>query len=130
MADRILLVLCKRQGRYIAGALNFVGGDALYGRYWGCVEDRACLHFETCYYQAIEFAIANKLGRVEAGAQGPHKIARGYLPQTTYSAHFIADPALRRAIADYLKQERTYMAAETEALCAHSPYRRSGEGVP
>ncbi len=128
MAERILLVMCRRAGEHIAGALNFIGGDALYGRYWGCVEDHACLHFEACYYQAIEFAIAHKLARVEAGAQGPHKIARGYLPQTTYSAHFIADPALRRAIADYLERERAYVSVESEALAEHSPYRREEPG--
>lgn len=126
MAERILLVMCRRAGRYIAGALNLIGGDALYGRYWGCLEDHSCLHFEACYYQAIEFAIAHGLARVEAGAQGPHKIARGYLPETTYSVHFIANPALRRAIADYLGQERAYVAAEADMLAEHSPYRRCG----
>lgn len=124
MADRILLVLCRRGSKPIAGALNFIGGDALYGRYWGCVEDHPCLHFEACYYQAIEFAITRGLARVEAGAQGPHKIARGYLPATTYSAHHLADPALRRAVADYLARERRYVAAESAALAGHSPYRR------
>jgi hypothetical protein len=95
MADRILLVLAKRAGRYIAGALNFIGEGVLYGRYWGAIEDHPCLHFEVCYYQAIEFAIAHRLARVEAGAQGAHKLARGYLPSETYSAHYIADPGLR-----------------------------------
>ena len=87
MAERMLLMLAKRCGRYIAGALNFIGSDALYGRYWGGVEHHPFLHFELCYYQAIEFAIAHKLARVEAGAQGAHKLARGYLPVETYSAH-------------------------------------------
>lgn len=126
MAEDILLILCKRAGRYIAGALNFIGGDALYGRYWGCLEHHPCLHFETCYYQAIDYAIAHGLARVEAGAQGPHKIARGYLPQTTYSAHLIADPSLRRAVADYLQHERLYVEAENAELSEHSPFRRGG----
>ena len=93
MRDEILLVLAKRDGRTIAGALNFIGADALYGRYWGALEEHPCLHFEVCYYQAIDFAIAHKLARVEAGAQGAHKLARGYLPVPTYSAHWIRDPA-------------------------------------
>ncbi len=125
MADRILLVLAKRSGRYIAGALNFIGQDALYGRYWGAIEDHPCLHFEVCYYQAIEFAIAHKLARVEAGAQGAHKLARGYLPSETYSAHYIADPGLRRAVADYLKRERLAVAREIALLTEEAPYRRS-----
>jgi predicted N-acyltransferase len=128
MADDILLVLCKRAGRYIAGALNFISGDALYGRYWGCLEDHRCLHFEVCYYQAIDFAIERGLARVEAGAQGPHKIARGYLPQTTYSAHLIADPSLRRAVADYLAREREYVEMENSELAGHSPFRKGGGG--
>ena len=106
MAERILLVLAKRAGRYIAGAINFVGDAALYGRNWGCIEDHPFLHFELCYYQAIDYAIAHGLARVEAGAQGEHKLARGYRPVATYSAHDIADPALRRAIAEYLTRER------------------------
>jgi hypothetical protein len=125
MADWILLVLAKRAGRYVAGALNFIGQDALYGRYWGAIEDHPCLHFEVCYYQAIEFAIAHKLARVEAGAQGAHKLARGYLPAETYSAHYVADPALRRAVADYLKRERRAVAREIALLAEEAPYRRS-----
>lgn len=124
MADRILLVLAKRSGAYIAGALNFIGQDALYGRYWGGIEDHPFLHFEVCYYQAIDFAIARKLARVEAGAQGAHKLARGYLPSETYSVHYIADPALRRAVADYLKRERLAVAREIALLTEESPYRR------
>ena len=124
MTDRILLVLAKRSGAYIAGALNFIGQDALYGRYWGSIEDHPFLHFEVCYYQAIDFAIAHKLARVEAGAQGAHKLARGYLPSKTYSAHYIADPALRRAVADYLKRERLAVAREIALLTEESPYRR------
>jgi predicted N-acyltransferase len=123
MTDQILLVLAKRAGRYVAGALNFIGTDALYGRYWGGIEEHPYLHFEVCYYQAIEFAIAHNLARVEAGAQGTHKLARGYLPVETYSAHYIADPALRRAVADYLKRERLAVAREIALLSEDSPYR-------
>jgi predicted N-acyltransferase len=124
MADRILLVMAKRNGRYIAGAINFIGADTLYGRNWGALEHHPFLHFEVCYYQAIEFAIAHKLARVEAGAQGEHKLARGYLPHTTYSAHYIAHPALRRAIADYLARERAYVDAVGEDLAAAGPFRK------
>jgi predicted N-acyltransferase len=105
MADRILLVLARRSGRWIAGALNFIGGDCLYGRNWGAIEDVPFLHFELCYYQAIDYAIAHGLARVEAGAQGQHKIARGYLPSPVYSAHYIADPGLREPIKRYLSEE-------------------------
>ena len=111
MGDRCLLMLAKRGKRAIAGSLHMIGGDCLYGRYWGAVEHHPCLHFELCYYQAIEYAIQHKIARVEAGAQGEHKLARGYLPTKTYSAHYIADPALRRAIADYLVRERAYVDA-------------------
>jgi uncharacterized protein len=124
MRDRILLVMAKRAGRWIAGAINFIGSETLFGRHWGAVEHHPFLHFELCYYQAIDYAIANKLRRVEAGAQGEHKIARGYMPTTTYSAHYIADPALRRGIADYLKRERAYVAAVGQELAATSPYRQ------
>ena len=123
MADRMLLVLAKRSGRYVAGALNVIGPDALYGRYWGGIEDHPFLHFEVCYYQAIEFAIAHGLARVEAGAQGAHKLARGYLPSETYSVHYIADPGLRRAVADYLKRERRAVARDIAFLTEDSPYR-------
>ncbi len=124
MRDRILLVMAKRSGRWIAGAINFIGSHTLFGRHWGAVEHHPFLHFELCYYQAIDYAIAHKLPRVEAGAQGEHKIARGYMPTTTYSAHYIADPALRRGIADYLKRERAYVAAVGAELAATSPYRQ------
>ncbi len=127
MADRILLVMAKRGGRTIAGALNFIGGDTLYGRYWGCVEDQPCLHFELCYYQAIEFAIAHKLARVEAGAQGEHKLARGYLPQTTYSLHYLRHPGLRRAVADFLRHERAAVAEEQRQLTELAPFKKRGE---
>ena len=125
MADRVLLVMAKRAGRYIAGAINFIGSDTLFGRHWGAIEHHPFLHFEVCYYQAIEYAITHGLKRVEAGAQGEHKLARGYLPQTTYSAHYIADPALRRAIADYLVRERAYVEAAGEELGEMSPFRKN-----
>jgi predicted N-acyltransferase len=126
MADRIALVMAFRDGEAIAGALNLIGRDALYGRQWGALEEVPFLHFELCYYQAIEFAIARGLSRVEAGAQGEHKIARGYLPSPVYSAHFIADPALREPVARYLDGERPAVAAEIEAITADlSPFRKS-----
>ena len=124
MRDKIVLVMARRGGRHIAGAINFIGSDTLYGRHWGAVEHHPFLHFEICYYQAIDFAIQNKLARVEAGAQGEHKLARGYMPVTTFSAHYIADPALRRAIADYLKRERAHVAAAGEELAALGPFRK------
>jgi predicted N-acyltransferase len=124
MADRILLIMARRAGRFIAGALNFIGSHGLYGRHWGAMEHHPFLHFELCYYQAIEYAIAQRIARVEAGAQGDHKIARGYVPVTTYSAHHIADPALRRAIADYLRRERAYVEAAGRELAAAAPFRR------
>ena len=124
MRDRILLVMARRAGRWIAGAINFIGADTLYGRNWGAIEHHPFLHFELCYYQAIEYAIAHRLRWVEAGAQGEHKLARGYLPHTTYSAHFIANPDLRRAIADYLARERVYVRAAAEELAAAAPFRK------
>jgi len=124
MSDRIALVMAFDGGRPIAGALNFIGRDALYGRQWGTLEDRPFLHFELCYYQAIEFAIQRGLSRIEAGAQGEHKMARGYLPTPVYSAHHIADPLLREPVANYLDQERPAVAAEIEAMtAAWSPFR-------
>jgi len=124
MAGRIALVMAFRDETPIAGALNFIGRDALYGRQWGALEEVPFLHFELCYYQAIDFAIARGLSRVEAGAQGEHKIARGYLPSPVYSAHFIADPALRDPVARYLDNERPAVEAEMEAMTADlSPYR-------
>lgn len=124
MADRILLMMCRRDGRYIAGALNFIGADCLYGRYWGCVEDHRFLHFETCYYRAIDYAIAHGLDRVEAGAQGPHKIARGYVPTLIHSAHYIRDAGFRRAVANYLEHERREVEQDAEHLAEHAPFRR------
>ncbi len=125
LADQTLLVLCKRDGRYIAGALNFIGGDALYGRNWGCVEDHPYLHFETCYYQAIDFAIERGLKKVEAGAQGAHKLARGYSPAPTYSAHYIPDPHFRDAVRDYLEEERRYIKSDIDLLSTHTPFRHA-----
>jgi predicted N-acyltransferase len=126
MADKVLLVMARRGGRRIAGALNLIGGDCLYGRNWGCLEDVPFLHFELCYYQAIEYAIDNKLLRVEAGAQGQHKIARGYLPTPVYSAHYIADPALRAPVARFLEQERAAVQGEMDWLAdEYSPFRQT-----
>jgi uncharacterized protein len=124
MRDHTLLVMAKREGRYIAGALNFIGGDTLFGRNWGCLENHPNLHFETCYYQAIDFAISHKLKTVEAGAQGDHKLARGYVPVKTTSAHFLAHPALRRAVDQYLKQERAAVSEQQELLNEHTPFRQ------
>jgi predicted N-acyltransferase len=125
MAEQILLVMAKRNGRTIAGALNFLGEGILFGRNWGCTEFVPYLHFETCYYQAIEFAIARRLRRVEAGAQGAHKLLRGYMPTTTYSAHHIAHPGLRRAVDDYLSGERAAVAEHIADLAAHGPFRKT-----
>jgi predicted N-acyltransferase len=130
MADRIALIMAKRNGRWIAGAINFIGSDTLFGRHWGAIEHHPFLHFEVCYYQAIDFAIRHGLKTVEAGAQGEHKIARGYLPQTTYSAHYIADPALRRAVRDYLKHERAYVAEAVRELTDAGPFRKGSGNDP
>jgi predicted N-acyltransferase len=124
MRDDVLLVLAFDGARPVAGALNFIGRDTLFGRYWGCVEDHPCLHFELCYYQAIDWAIAHGLSRVEAGAQGEHKLARGYLPTPVHSLHYIADPAFREAVSRYLDQERRAVDEEIEVLTAYGPFRR------
>lgn len=124
MADRLLLIIAERDGVPIAGALNFIDAEALYGRYWGCTETLPFLHFELCYHQAIEFAIERGLQRVEAGAQGEHKIARGYEPVATRSAHWIADPAFHRAIDAYLARERAGVEAEIEAMRRETPFRK------
>ncbi len=123
MPERLLLVMARRGGRYIAGALNVIGSDTLFGRYWGALEHHPFLHFEVCYYQAIAFAIDHGLARVEAGAQGEHKLARGYLPIPTYSAHYLADERLAGAVAQYLHQERRYVDEEIRTLSAHTPFR-------
>lgn len=127
MGERIVLVMAKRAGRYIAGAINFRGANTLYGRNWGCIEDHPFLHFELCYHQAIDYAIAHGLARVEAGAQGEHKLARGYRPVVTRSFHHLADPGLRRAVAQYLTEERQQIAQAQEALAAESPFRKAGD---
>ena len=127
MAERVLLVMAKRGGRYIAGAINLIGDKRLYGRNWGCIEDHPFLHFEVCYYQAIDFAIARGLDRVEAGAQGEHKLARGYRPVITSSAHDIADPSLRRAVQAYLDQERLYVSEAAEELAEATPFKQREE---
>src|ERR1700738_156424 len=124
MANDVLLVMVKRNGRWIAGAINFIGSDTLFGRNWGAIEHHPFLHFEVCYYQAIDFAIRRGLTTVEAGAPAEHKIARGYLPQTTYSAHYIADPGLRRAIDEYLRRERMYVAEAARELTEAGPFRK------
>ena len=128
MAERIVLVLAKKDGRYVGGALNLLGRDTLYGRNWGCIGDFPFLHFEACYYRAIDFAIARGLKRVEAGAQGPHKIQRGYLPSPTYSAHWIRDPGFARAVADFVTRERIALESEMEQLEQEmSPFKREAE---
>jgi predicted N-acyltransferase len=124
LGDSVVLFLVRREGRYVAGALNLAGSDALYGRYWGCVEDHPFLHFEVCYYRAIDYAIEHKLDRVEAGAQGPHKLARGYLPVYTYSAHWIRNDSFRDAVAGYLDNEREHVDDEIEYLEERSPFRK------
>ena len=125
LRDDMALVLACRDGEWIAGALNFVGRETLYGRYWGCVEHHACLHFELCYYQAIDIAIGDGLARIEAGAQGQHKLARGYLPTQTYSLHWVGDPRFADAIGSYLKAEREAVEDEIEVLTEYGPFRRT-----
>ena len=125
MADRVLLVMAKAEGRYVAAALNFIGSDTLYGRYWGTLIEQPGLHFELCYHRAIDFAIEHGLARVEAGAQGEHKLARGYRPVIVRSAHHIADPGLRRALEPYLEQEGAAVRAEIAALESEIPYKNA-----
>ncbi|WP_461426711.1 GNAT family N-acetyltransferase [Gymnodinialimonas sp.] len=125
LADDMLLCLALREGRPVAGALNFIGADTLYGRYWGCVEDHPCLHFELCYYQAIDFAIAHGMARVEAGAQGAHKLARGYLPVATHSLHWVRDAGFAEAIARYLEAEKAAVDEEIEVLTGYGPFKRA-----
>ena len=126
LADRVLLILASFEGRPVAGALNLIGADTLYGRYWGAIAEVPGLHFELCYYQAIEAAIARGLTRVEAGAQGAHKLSRGYRPVRTHSAHFLPDPNFRRAVADFLAGEREAVGREIEALAEMAPFRKGG----
>lgn len=127
MRQDVLLVMARRDGRWVAGALNFIGRDALFGRYWGCVEDHPCLHFELCYYRAIDYALRHGLRRVEAGAQGAHKLARGYLPRQVHSLHYFPDPRFGRAVADYLSRERTAVAHGIAALSQLGPFRCEGD---
>ncbi len=127
MADDILLLLALREGRPVAGALNFIGRETLFGRYWGAVEHHDCLHFELCYYQAIEAAITRGMGRVEAGAQGDHKLARGYLPVETHSLHWMADQGFSGAVAEYLEAERDAVGQDIEVLTGYGPFRKITE---
>ena len=120
----ILLVMAKRDGQWVAGALNFIGADTLFGRYWGCVEDHPALHFELCYYRAIDYAIKHGLARVEAGAQGEHKLARGYLPVTTHSLHWIAEDSFRAAVAEFLDHEREAVDQDIEVMTSYGPFKR------
>ena len=124
LRDDMLLVLAMRDGRPVAGALNFIGRDALYGRYWGCVEDHACLHFELCYYQAIDWAIAHGLDAVEAGAQGEHKLARGYLPVETHSLHWFADEGLPKPSNVIWRPSARPSDEEIEVLTSYGPFRK------
>ena len=125
MADDLHLILAERDGYPVAGALNFIGRETLFGRYWGCLEHHPCLHFEMCYYQAIDFAIAHRLTRVEAGAQGEHKLARGYLPVETHSLHWLGDPGFAEAVGRYLEAERAAVAEEVEVLTSYGPFRKA-----
>ncbi|MFZ5964330.1 GNAT family N-acetyltransferase [Thalassococcus sp. BH17M4-6] len=125
LRDDIALILARRDDAYVAGALNLIGRDTLFGRYWGCIEDHPCLHFEACYYQAIDLAIAMGLGRVEAGAQGEHKLARGYLPVQTHSLHWMADKGFAEAVARYLEAERAAVDEDIEILTAYGPFRKN-----
>ena len=124
LRDDILLVFAERDGKWVAGALNVIGRDTLFGRYWGCTEHHPCLHFEICYYQAIDYAIEHGLATVEAGAQGEHKLARGYVPTETHAAHFITDPGFREAVGRYLEQESTMIGEEMELLGEFTPFRK------
>ena len=130
MSKDVVLIMARRNDRWIAGAINFLGSDTLFGRHWGAIEHHPFLHFEVCYYQAIDYAIRHGLKTVEAGAQGEHKIARGYLPQTTYSAHYIADAGFRQAVRDYLKRERQYVAEAARELTDAGPFRKTAGDAP
>ncbi len=124
MRDDVLLVMCERNGRRVAGALNFIGRETLFGRYWGCIEDHPSLHFEVCYHQAIDYAIAHGLKRVEAGAQGEHKLARGYLPTAVHSLHWIADAGFRQAVAQYCDAEREAVDEDIDIMTTYGPFRK------
>ncbi len=123
LRDDILLVMARKDDKYIAGALNFIGSDTLFGRYWGCLEHYPCLHFEACYYRAMDFAISNGLDRIEAGAQGEHKLSRGYMPSETYSLHWFADEGFAQAVESYLKAERDAVKDDIEILTAYGPFK-------
>ena len=125
MRDDVLLILCKRNGQNVAGALNFISNNVLFGRYWGCLEDHSFLHFEVCYYQAIEHAIENSFLRVEAGAQGHHKLARGYMPVLTHSLHWVVDPGFNNAIKEFLVAERNMVEDQNEILTSYGPFKRN-----
>lgn len=125
LRDDMVLMLAERGGTYVAGALNFLGRDVIYGRYWGCIEDHPCLHFELCYYRAIDWAIEHGLSRVEAGAQGDHKLARGYMPTVTHSLHWLADPGLGKAVAQFLAAEAAAVDEEIEILTEYGPFRKT-----
>ena len=125
LRDDMVLILAERGGTPVAGALNFIGRDTLYGRYWGCVEDHPCLHFELCYYQAIDFALVHGMTRVEAGAQGSHKLARGYMPVTTHSLHWFGEPRFRDAVANYLEAEKEAVNEEIEILTSYGPFKKT-----
>jgi hypothetical protein len=127
LRDDMALVMCRRDGCDVAGALNFIGRDVLYGRYWGCAEHHPCLHFEACYYRAIDFAIDHGLSRVEAGAQGEHKLARGYLPAPTHSLHWIGDGGFAKAVERYLQAERAAIDEDIEILTAYGPFRKANQ---
>ncbi|KAE9632869.1 GNAT family N-acetyltransferase [Parasedimentitalea maritima] len=124
MTDDMALILARRDGEYVAGALNFIGRDTLYGRYWGCTEHHPCLHFELCYYQAMDLAISMGLATIEAGAQGEHKLARGYLPTQTHSLHWLGDPGFSDAVARYLEAERAAIEEEIEILTDYGPFKK------
>ncbi|MEE9388142.1 MAG: GNAT family N-acetyltransferase [Paracoccaceae bacterium] len=125
MREDVLLVLAERGGEFVAGALNFIGRDTLFGRYWGCIEHHPALHFELCYYRAIDHAIEHGMKRVEAGAQGDHKLARGYMPVTTHSLHWIAEPGFRDAVAQFLETERAAVDHENQVVASMGPFRTS-----
>ena len=125
LRNDVLLVLAERDGQPVAGALNFIAQDTLYGRYWGCLEDHPCLHFELCYYQPMDYAIAQGLARVEAGAQGPHKLARGYLPAQVHSLHYFPESGFHQAVARYVQQERRAISREMDALADFAPFRKN-----
>ena len=127
MRSKILLILAKKEGNYIAGALNFIGSDTLFGRYWGCIEDYPFLHFEVCYYRAIEFAIAHGLKKVEAGAQGEHKLARGYVPTETFSLHWIAEKGFSKAVQEYLISEKDAVKRDIKILSHFTPFKKGDE---